>query len=557
MKSCPHCRRSYEDETLNFCLEDGEWLVSGNNAELKTAILAENERPSEAPTRLINAQTDPPNSDISPTHSSRQRSSTLLAILVPTVLLIAGFVGYRYVSVSGSDHVESIAVMPFVNASGNPDLEYLSDGITETLIGSLSQLSGLSVKAPSSVFRYKGKEVDTQTIGRELNVQAILNGRVVQRGDDLTLYLSLVDANTENSIWVKQYNRKVINLVSLQTEVAQDVAENLKAKLSGTEEEKLAKTYTSNPEAHQLFLLGRFHWNKRSPEGSKKALEYFNQAIALDPNYALAYSGLADAYAGYIARDRLFNRENVSKGREAAEKALKLDDQLGEAHASFGFILLSDYDFQGAEREFKRAIELNPNYALAHGPYAILLRYLGRFDEAINENRRAVDIEPLSPHLNNSFGYTLIAARRYDEAIAQFQKVIDLESNNVAAYNGLGFAYARKGNYAQAVESFAKNTELAGFGEIGDSMRKGFATEGWQGYLRVVIKQRSDVYIARFNVAGGYLALGDTEEAFNQLNRSFELREPSLAGLKVDPRFDGIRDDPRYHELLKKIGLPD
>src|SRR5829696_6085572 len=345
MKFCHECKQVYYDETLNYCLDDGSELVCGSRSnEPTTAILPSGDQPGEAPTRHQIINNPYPGDDDrakSAKASKWGRSRDLLTVSVFVLVLIAGVLAFRYFPIRDSRPIESIAVMPFVNASGNSEMEYLSDGLTDTLIGSLTQLSGLSVKAPSSVFRYKGKDVDVQTVGRELNVQAILNGRVVQRGDDLTLYLSLVDANTENSIWVRQYNRKLNNLISLQMEIAQDVAENLKAKLSGTEEKRLAKVYTSNPKANELYLLGRFHWNKRSPEGSEKALEYFNKAIELDPNFALAYAGLADSYAGYIVRDRSFSRQNVLKGREAAEKALKLDDQLGEAHASLGYILMS------------------------------------------------------------------------------------------------------------------------------------------------------------------------------------------------------------------------
>jgi len=561
MKFCHKCKQVYYDETLNYCLDDGSELVHEPKSNgPATAILPSGDQPDEAPTRHRIINNPHPGDDDrakSAKASKWERSKDLLTVSVFVLVLIAGVLAFRYFPIRDSRPIESIAVMPFVNASGNSEMEYLSDGLTDTLIGSLTQLSGLSVKAPSSVFRYKGKDVDVQTVGRELNVQAILNGRVVQRGDDLTLYLSLVDANTENSIWVRQYNRKLNNLISLQMEIAQDVAENLKAKLSGTEEKRLAKVYTSNPKANELYLLGRFHWNKRSPEGSEKALEYFNKAIELDPNFALAYAGLADSYAGYIVRDRSFSRQNVLKGREAAEKALKLDDQLGEAHASLGYILMSDYDFHGAEREFKRAIELNPNYALAHSPYGILLRNLGRFEEAIKESRRAVEIEPLSPHMINSYGSTFLAARRFDEAIEQYQKVLEVDPNNVSAYLGLGLAYAGKGDYAQAVENLAKNSEAAGFRELAAAMRKGFAAGGWPGYLREVLKERSDVHFSPYNVAATYLALGDKDQAFNQLNRSFELREPSLAGLKVAARFDGLRDDSRYHDLIRKIGFPE
>jgi TolB-like protein/Tfp pilus assembly protein PilF len=550
MKHCPECNKNYADPTISYCLEDGSSLIFGPAVEEPETAIISGEPTDEAATRTFEP-TRPSEEDNVP-----NRRPIAIGIVI-LFLAALGISSYLYFGRGAAKQIESIAVLPFQNVGGDPDIEYLSDGITESLISTLSQLSGLSVKAPSSVFRYKGRDVSAQTVGSELNVQAVLNGRVVHRGDDLTLYLSLVDAKTENQIWGKQYTRKANNLVTLQTELAQDVAKSVQAKLSGTEQDQLGKTYTANPEAYQLYLQGRFHWNKRTPEGSDKAIEYFRRAIELDPNYALAYVGLADAYSGYIVRDRSYSKENLLKGRPFAEKALQLDDQLGEAHASLGYILLSDYDFRGAEREFKRAIELNPNYSLAHSPYGILLRNAGRFDEAIAESRRAVELEPLFPHMINSYASTFLAARRWDEAIQQFQRALDLEPNNVAALAGMGRAYTAKGDYATAVEYFAKNSEAAGFSELAKSMRTAFASEGWPGYLRVFVKEGERVQFSRFNIAPAYLALGDKDKAFSELNRSFELREPPLAGIKVDFRFDALRDDPRYKELLNKIGLPE
>ena len=486
-------------------------------------------------------------------HVASNRNSLIAGIIGVLVVTALGVGSYFYYGLGSAKQIESIAVMPFVNESGDPDKEYISDGITETLIGGLSQLSGLSVKAPTSVFRYKGKNVDARTVGRELDVQVVLNGRVVQRGDDLMLYLSLVDAKTENQIWGKQYNRKVIDLVSLQRELAQDVAGNLKAKLSGTEEQKLAKTYSPNPEAYQLYLKGRFHWNMR-PRKDSRAIEYFSQAVTLDPNYALAYAGLADAYAD---TGMAFTRERLSKGREAAEKAVKLDNGLSEAHASLANILMADYEFRGAEREFQRSIELNPNYALAHQLYGVLLRSLGRFDEAISEHQRSIEIDPLMPVANNSFGRTLLTARRYDEAIAQFEKVIELHPGNNGSYYGAARAYAAKGDYAQFAEYVARHWEARGLNEYAGSMRKSFATGGFPGSLRVMIQHGLDGHLPAYDIATAYCWLGDNDGAFDQLNRSLELREPPLATLKVDERFDALRDDPRYAELVRKIGFPE
>ncbi len=480
-----------------------------------------------------------------------------LTAAVAFVVLVLGAVGlYFYLHTRSTEvAIDSIAVLPFVNESSNPDVEYLSDGMTESLINSLSQLPNLLVKARSSVFRYKGKEVEPQQVGSELNVQAILSGRVVQRGDDLTLYLSLVDGRNGNQLWGEQYNRKLTNLVTLQNEIARDVANKLRTRLSGADEQRLAKNYTENVEAYQLYLKGRFYWNKRTPEALKRAVEYFNQAIALDPSYALAYAGLADAYVMKFDYRVLPSREAIPQAREAALKALSLDDGLAEAHASLGLILhWGDYDFAGAEREFKRAIELNPNYASAHQWYGSLLTSLGRTEEALVEHRRAVEIEPLSLVMNYTYASSLYFARRYDEAIAQAKKTLELDANSLGTYFWLGSAFVSKGDYAQAVDAFAKSRELRGDPEAAELMRKNFAKGGWQMFLRGVLKDEATVD-SPYTLAQVHILLGNKDEAFAQLNKSYDVREPDLMRLKVDPRLDALRDDPRFQDLLRRVGF--
>ena len=352
-------------------------------------------------------------------------------------------------------------MLPFVNASGNSDIEYLSDGLTESLITSLSQLPRLSVKARSTVFHYKGKDVTPQQVGSELSVQAVLNGRVVQRGDQLTLSLELVDARTGNQIWGEQYNRKTADLVSLQSEIARDVSSKLQLKLSGADEQKLTKNYPVNAEAYQLYLRGRFYWNKRTPTDFKKSIEYFQQAIAVDPNYALAYAGLADGYALLSAFGVIPPHEGTPKAREFALKALSLDNSLGEPHATLALKLQDyDFDFAGAEREFKLSIALNPNYATAHQWYGELLGRLGRFEEAFAEFRRALEIDPLSLPVNWHYGRSLYVARKYDESLAQLKKTLELDANFPGVHGTLAQVYQAKGNYAESVEEYAKDARV-------------------------------------------------------------------------------------------------
>jgi len=471
--------------------------------------------------------------------------------VAPVVLFLtivaASTVGYFYFASQNTRQIESIAVLPFQNASGNADVEYLSDGMTESLISSLSQLPKLSVKARSSVFRYKGKDVNPQTVGNELSVQAVLLGRIVQHGERLTLSFELVDARTENVIWSEQYNRKQTELLALQNEIARDVADKLRVKLSGADAQRLAKNYTANAEAYQLYLRGRFYLNKRTPKDIEKSVDYFNQAIAVDPNYALAYAGLADAYALLSNYQAAPPREAMPKAKEAALKALSLDNDLAEAHTSLGFILgVYDYDFVGSEAQFKRAIELNPNYPTARLWYGAQLFNLGRFEEAAAELRRASEIDPLSLSINRLHGDRLLFARKYDGSIAQFKRTLELDTNFAPAHVSLGVAYQLKGDYAESVEEFAKSQELNGKPENAALMRESFGRRGWQGFLRVMTETRRPSNLPpELSATVFHAQLGEKEKAFDELNKAHENREFYLVLLKVDPRLDPLRGDNR------------
>ncbi len=565
MKRCPKCRRDYTDGTLNFCLDDGATLVDGPASvdESATAILSvppavaggflAGESPAQPQilttdrTAIFNRGAKKELSD-----KSDGRWKLLMGLGALVVLLTAGFLAYRYITPTAQ--IDSIAVMPFVNESGNADVEYLSDGMTETLISSLSQVPNLNVKARSSVFRYKGKETNANTIGRELNVQAILTGRVVQRGQDLILNVELIDVQTENILWTENYSRQLANLVSLQSEIARDVSQKLKTKLSGADMQKMTKSYTANPDALQLYLRGRFYWNKRTRKDVEKSIEYFQQAIAIDQNYALAYTGLADAFA---LPEGGLSRERVPKARDAALKALALDSDLPEAHAALGHILTRyDLDFAGAERELRRAIELNPNYVYAHHRYSELLSFLERHDESSAEIKRALELEPFCLVCNSAYAQSMIFARKYDAAIAQAHKTLELDATFIQAHRSLAWAYWMTGNYAASVEERAKAQEINGNNEAAARMRESFAKGGWEGFLRSHTgdQRLSDL---SYNLACFFAALGEKDRAFAELNKSFENRDYFISAIKVDPRLDPLRDDPRFQELLKKVGFPE
>ena len=587
MKRCPKCRRDYYDDTLLYCLDDGTLLLDGpatirsSDDEPATAILSEpgaiatgfrggeeqtrQQIPTTDQTAIFprGAEAEPQRNlgDLSerPSLSAHRAAKPLVIIGVAVALLVGGFFGYRYFGLN-TKQIESIAVMPFVNESGNADVEYLSDGMTETLIGSLSQIPNLNVKARSSVFRYKGKEASAQTVGKELNVQAILNGRVVKRGDDLTLYVELVNTTTENILWKAEYNRSMANLVSLQGEIARDVSNKLRARLSGAEQARVNKSYTENPEAYQLYLKGRYFWNKRTGEALTQSIGYFNQAIERDPNYALAYAGLADAYVLIPVYSDGSPREFLPKAKAAAQKALEIDDTLAEAHTSLANALYFDWSFAEADREFRRAIELNPNYPTAHHWYGQYLRTAGRFDEAIAEVKRAQELDPLSLIINSDLGGNYITARQYDKAIEQLRKTIEMDQSFPVAHGTLGDAYVLKGLFPEAIAEYKRAQQLRG----------GVAKQVAVGYALAASGQRAEVlkmldqlketaktqYVSPYDFALLYTGLGDKEQAFQWLERGYQDHSMDMTDLKTNPFFDPLRSDPRFADLVRRVGLP-
>ncbi len=590
MKRCPECRRDYYDDTLGFCLEDGTPLVQGSvpvnqaaSDEPATAILYSTDAVGEAPTRAqihttektailhAGAEAEPQKSlgDLSEKQSisANRAAKPLIAIGLAIILLVGGFVGYRYFG-PNAKQIESIAVMPFVNESGNADVEYLSDGMTETLISRLSQIPNLSVKARSTVFYYKGKEASPQKIGEELKVQAVLFGRVSQRGDDLKLSLELVNTQTQDVIWSEQYNRKQSDLVSLQSEIAKAVSDKLRLKLTATEQERVSKTSTTNSEAQQLYLKGRFHWNKRTTEDFQKAREYFQQAIAVDPNYALAYTGLADTLALMPLYDNFRPSEYMPLAKQSAQKALKLDPNLAEAHASLGQILYAyDFDFKGAERELKRAIELDPKYPSAHQWLAELFSMRVNHDEAIAEIGKALELDPFSLVINRVKGDLLDRADRVEEAIAQLKKTIELFPDNSTSHNDLGLAYEHKGMYDEAFEQFQIAGKLNGVPpENLKAVKEIYSKNGWKGYWQYVLEktleqQKStlekdkNAYVNSFGIAQIYAQLQDKDKTLEYLNKAFEDQSSGIPTIKTFPIFEFLRDDPRFKDLLKRMNL--
>jgi TolB-like protein/Tfp pilus assembly protein PilF len=563
MKKCTQCGREY-DASMMFCLDDGAELLYGPApaGEPQTAILHETAPPSEAATRAqihTTEQTAVLPSGVAELPKAKGLDHRLLlGAAVLAVAVLGGLFGYRYFA-SSSGQIGSIAIMPFANESGNPDLEYLSDGMTETLIGSLTKLPNLNVKARSSVFRYKGKDTDPKTIGRDLNVQAVLNGRVAQRGDQLTLSLELVEVATENAIWSQQYTRKQSDLASLQSEIARDVSARLKSRLSGAEVATVAKAYTADPEAYQLYLRGRYQWNKRTGESLKQAVEFFDQAIAKDPNYALAYSGLAETYVLFPNYSVAMPMDCMPKAKAAALRAIELDDTLAETRVALGMYYSNfAWNLPAAEREFRRAIELNPNYATAHHQYGIeCLSVMGRFDEAIAEGKRAEELDPLSPIIGADLGNTLMRARRYDESIAQLNRVIALDPNFWVAYWYLGMAHRGNGQYGEAVAAYRKGLRLSDNPWlkallIHSLVKTGERDEAFKllGELEAESTRR---YVSSSSLAIAYGSLGERDKAYAFLDKEIAERASRPIVLSLSPIWDDLRDDPRFDALLRKV----
>ena len=491
----------------------------------------------------------------------RHKTATLVGILL-VVGVVAALGSWSYFHARTTEvAVESIAVMPFVDQSNDANSEWISEGLTESIINNLTQLPNLKVIARSTVFRYKGKEIDPFVVGRELGVRAVLTGRLKQIDDTMLISTELVDVRENKQLWGRKYQRKLADMLSVKGEIAREITNNLRPALGGVDLSRASKEYTANAEAYQLYLKGRFYWNKRTPADFQKAIKFFEQAIEQDPNYALAYSGLADCYALFTAYTAEQAHVVMPKAKAAALKAVELDDRLAEAHASLGQVAAYyDYDFPTAEREFRRALELNPNYASAHQWLAEHLSALKRFDEALAEIKRALELDPLSLIINRIYADILLDQRRFDEAIEQYKKTIELEPNFPTTHFFLGRAYEARGMYDQAVSEYNISAKLSGFPphELA-KMNEAYAKSGWKAYVQAVLDyaQRGRSNTPAFVFAGYYLRLGQKDEAIAYLQKAYEQRDFRMTMLSVDFGFDSIRSDPRFVDLVRKVGLPE
>jgi eukaryotic-like serine/threonine-protein kinase len=490
---------------------------------------------------------------------SHKRSVVLaLAILV---IAVAAAVYFFYFA-KGGETIDSVAVMPFVNVSGDPNTEYLSDGLSDSIINSLSQLPNLKVIALNSVLRYKGKQTDPQVVGRELNVRAVLMGRLIQQGDGLSISTELVDVRDNRRLWGEQYNRKLADIAVLQTDIAQEISERLRLRLSGEEKKRLTKRYTDNGEAYQLYLMGRSYLHTRSDKGLQKSIELFEQAIKKDPNYAPAYAGLSLTYQTLGFTGLLPAKEARQKQEWAALKAMEIDDMLAEAHVAVALVRRLDLNWSASEEEGKRALELDPNSVGAHVTYAYHLAWLGRLDEAMPHVKRAQELDPLSLITSADIGNMFYCSRQYDRAIEQFQKIIQMDPNFAPAHTRLGMVYLEKGMYEEAITEHKKAIALDDSpGRWGRTALLGhaYAVAGRKAEAQKILddlkglsKQRD---VSPYNFALIYMGLGDKDQAFVWLEKTFEERPDILYDIKVGPRFDSLRSDPRFTDLLRRMKL--
>jgi TolB-like protein/Tfp pilus assembly protein PilF len=518
MKHCPTCGQTYTDETLKFCRVDGALLISDS---LPTRIL-ENRLPGATP------------STVEMLPQPRPRASRRA--------------------------VDSLAILPFDNDSVDSNMEYFSDGITETIINTLSQLPKLRVVSRSTVFRYKGSKVDPQEAGRELGARLVLTGRIHQAEGHLLISAELMDVENDSQLWGERYNRPPADIFAVQEEIAAEISEKLRVKLSRAQKNQLTKRHTANAEAYRSYLKGRFYWNKRTREGIRKAIEYFTQALEEDANYALAYVGLADSYivAGIFGDQS--PGESMPRARLAASKAVEIDSTLAEAHTSLGYVkAFYDWDWTGAEKEFARAIKLNSAYPIALHFYSFYLAAMGRLEEALVAERHAQELDPVSLIVSTNIGRYLYYARLFDQAIEQSLTTLAMDPDFPPARCTLSLAHEQKGQHEEAIAQCQRALTNSGGDMALENLGHAYASAGKRteamALIRELMEKAKRRYVSPYHVALIYLGLGEKDEAFAWLENAFQDRTLWLVFIKVDPRFDPFRSDPRFEDLVRRIGL--
>ena len=579
MKRCPQCNRVETDEALKFCRVDGAPLLddasevnreagtiqlgSAASGETETSIL-----PSGANMNRVTAPTTTLPGQSLPVNTSHLSKSTRKRTAVAIILLLAAVIGIVFAlntyrsKERGGAVIQSIAVMPFVNGTGDANVEYLSDGLTDSIIFRFSQLPNVKVSPTSSVMRLKGSAKDVAEIAKELDVDAVLTGRLMKAaGNDLTISVQLIDARTKKLVWAEQYDRKMADLLATQREIATTLTEKMQLRLVG-DERGITKKYTSSNEAYQLYLKGRYHWSRRTKDDILKAIDNYKRAIELDSNFALAYAATAEAYNSMGKNPDVPPKDCIPLAKAAATRALEIDPMLPQAHSALADSLaLYDWDWAESERHFKKALELDPNISYTHVAYgASYLEPVGKSDEAVAELERAVSLEPLAMINNCILTTTYIYGRKYDKALAQGRSTYDLDATFPFAPHWLGFALIANGKYDEAIALGRRVSPDSPFGWMSAVvLGQAYANQGKKveaeqqiSLLRELAKTR---YVRPYYIASIYAALGDKDKAFAELERSFAERDCYLGRLTVDPFMDPLRDDPRFKSLLKRMNL--
>jgi TolB-like protein/DNA-binding winged helix-turn-helix (wHTH) protein/Flp pilus assembly protein TadD len=510
-----------------------------------------------------------PQIDVAQPHLEVRRKANLrtVTIAVTIAVIVIGLASatwhWRETRALAARPISSLAVLPLENLSAEPQQDYFADGMTDEVITELGKLGALRVISRTSAMQYKSAHKPLSQIARELNVDAVVEGSVLRSGDHVRITAQLIRAMPERHLWAESYEGDLSSVLTLQREVARAIAGAIQVKLTPNEQEHLASRLPINPQAHEAYLLGRYFWNRRTEEGLNKAIDYFQQAIEKDSNYAPAHAGLADAYGllGFAEYGTLSPREAVPKAEAAANRALEIDETLAEAHTALWAIKHRfKWDWDGAEREFKRAIELNPNYATAHHWYALYLASMGRMDEAVTVAKRGRELDPLSLIVNTGFGRVLYCARRHDEAIEQLSRTLELDPSFPVAHYWRGLAYEQKGMHKEAIADLVQLRTLsvsplriAGLGNV-------YAVSGEKGKAQAILSELKDLlskrYVSPYDVAVIYSGLGDTDQTFRWLEKTYEEREGALVYLNVEPMFDTVRSDPRFKDLVHRVGLP-
>ena len=482
----------------------------------------------------------------------------VLALLAAALLLRRG----GHAEGASPSAIKSLAVLPLKNLSGDPTQEYFADGMTDAIIGRLSMINGLRVISRTSVMRFRDTRMSLPEIARMLHVDAIVEGSVVREGDRVRVRAELIRSATDDHIWTEEYQGEYRSILGLQDDVALAIARQMKITMTPQERGGLAGRRLIDPEAHEDYLKGRYYSNQRTEEALQKSIAYFQKAVARDPTYALAYCGLADTYALLGYRGHIVSKEALSQSKEAALKALELDDTLAEAHASLAFIAEThEWDWQTAEREYKRALELDPGYARAHHWYAGYLMYVGRFDEGIVEEKRALELDPLSLPINTALAGRLLLAGRYDEGLAQLRETLEMNPNFAPAHNRLGWGFLGEGKHEEAIREFQKAIELSGNDDPDLLLDLGFAyavvgkRDEAIRILGTLKRQHERGLVPSGAIGVLYGALGERDEAFTWLEKAYEEHDPELTYIKVGPRFEPLHHDPRFQDLVHRVGL--